>query len=57
MIKTGNFIWKLGPILDEYSQLKIRIPDLKKFCVSIDLSYFLSLTLCGKLIEDETIKW
>ena len=57
MIKSGNFYWKLELIEDEYSQLEIRIPDLKKFCVSIDLSYFLSLTLCGNLVEDEMIKW
>ena len=56
MIKSGNFYWKLEPIRDEYSQLEIRIPDLKKFYNRF-ISYFLSLTLCGKLIEDETIKW
>ena len=52
------FTKKLKPIEDEYSQFGIRIPDLKKFCVLItDLSYFLSLTLCGNLVDDEMIKW
>ena len=52
------FTKKLEPIGDEYSQFGIRIPDLKKFCVLItDLSYFLSLTLCGNLVDDEMIKW
>ncbi len=56
MIKSGNFYWKLEPIRDEYSQLDIRIPNLKKLCFN-NLSYFLSLTLCGNLVEDEMIKW
>ena len=52
------FTKKLQPIGDEYSQFGIRIPDLKKFCILItDLSYFLSLTLTGNLVDDEMIKW
>ena len=36
----------------------MRIPDLKKFCILItDLSYFLSLSLQGNLVDDEMIKW
>ena len=52
------FTKKLEPIGDEYQEFGIRIPDLKKFCILItDLSYFLSLTLQGNLVDDEMIKW
>ena len=52
------FSKKLEPIKEEYTEFGIRIPDLKKFCISItELSYFLSLSLQGNLVDDEMIKW
>lgn len=49
---------KLDPIGEEYSEFGMRIPDLKKFCVLVtELSYFLSLSLQGNLVDDEMIKW
>ena len=52
------FTINLEPIGDEYSQFGMRIPDLKKFCILItDLSYFLTLSLQGNLVDDEMIKW
>ena len=58
--KTTEDIYsrELQPIGEEYSEFGMRIPDLKKFCLSItELSYFLSLTLQGNLVDDEMIKW
>ena len=52
------FTKNLEPIGEEYTQFGMRIPDLKKFCILItDLSYFLSLSLQGNLVDDEMIKW
>ena len=52
------FTKNLEPIGDEYSQFGMRIPDLKKFCILItDLSYFLTLSLQGNLVDDEMVKW
>ncbi len=49
---------ELEPIKEEYSEFGMRIPDLKRFCLSItELSYFLSLTLQGNLVDDEMIRW
>ena len=58
-IRTRDVFTKnLEPIGDEYSQFGMRIPDLKKFCILItDLSYFLTLSLQGNLVDDEMIKW
>ena len=57
--KTKDIFTKnLEPIGEEYTQFGMRIPDLKKFCILItDLSYFLSLSLQGNLVDDEMIKW
>ena len=52
------FTKNLEPIGEEYTQFGMRIPDLKKFCILItDLSYFLSLSLQGNLVDDEMIRW
>lgn len=52
------FSKKLEPIGEEYSEFGIRIPDLKKFCITItELPYFLSLSLQGNLVDDEMVKW
>ena len=58
-VRTRDVFTKnLEPIGDEYSQFGMRIPDLKKFCILItDLSYFLTLSLQGNLVDDEMIKW
>jgi hypothetical protein len=58
-VRTRDVFTKnLEPIGDEYSHFGMRIPDLKKFCVLItDLSYFLTLSLQGNLVDDEMIKW
>ena len=58
-IRTRDVFTKnLEPIGDEYSHFGMRIPDLKKFCILItDLSYFLTLSLQGNLVDDEMIKW
>ena len=58
-VRTKDVFTKdLEPIGDEYSQFGMRIPDLKKFCILItDLSYFLTLSLQGNLVDDEMIKW
>jgi hypothetical protein len=58
-IRTKDVFTKnLEPIGDEYSQFGMRIPDLKKFCILItDLSYFLTLSLQGNLVDDEMVKW
>lgn len=51
------FTKKLEPIKEEYSEFGLRIPDLKKFCITItELPYFLSLSLQGNLVDDEMIK-
>ena len=58
-VRTRDVFTKnLEPIGDEYSQFGMRIPDLKKFCILItDLSYFLTLSLQGNLVDDEMVKW
>ena len=58
-VRTRDVFTKnLEPIGDEYSHFGMRIPDLKKFCILItDLSYFLTLSLQGNLVDDEMIKW
>ena len=58
-VRTRDVFTKnLEPIGDEYSQFGMRIPALKKFCILItDLSYFLTLSLQGNLVDDEMIKW
>lgn len=55
---TDIYSKDLKPIGEEYSEFGMRIPDLKRFCIAItELSYFLSLTLQGNLVDDEMIKW
>lgn len=49
---------KLTPIGDEFSKFGLRVPDLKKFSILMsDLSYLLSLSLQGNIIDDDMIKW
>jgi hypothetical protein len=49
---------KLDPIKNEYSKFGMKVPDLKKFSLLMgDLSYLLSLSLQGNIIDDDMVKW